>query len=220
MTDNARAHDLPPFLNLGEAYALATKQDADLTQADFLKQMRRHLATGKLTPTGFRNGNGERVEIPKITWADYRPVFQDFGCAIPERASEESWPSPFVDDDSVLVLAATLPMFDGKLASGRPAIAWMDLRFLTQEIAAIWPGHKPASTVSHIGIALNEQGARNVIQKAIDALAKSNPGRVLSQEAGVKAVKAADSNFNREKARDLTKDLTNNTKRGRPTTRR
>jgi hypothetical protein len=59
-----------------------------------------------------------------------------------------------------------------------------------------------------------------VIQKAIDALAKSNPGRVFSQEAGVKAVKVADSNFNRDEARLLTKALTNNTKRGRPTIRK
>jgi hypothetical protein len=213
--------DPPPYLNLEQAYLRAAVEDLD--RAEFLKQMRRHLATGKLTGTGFRNGNGERVEIPKTTWADYRPVFQDFGCAIPERASEESWPSPFVDDDSILVLAAALPMYDlgsDKLASGRPAVAWTDLRFLTQEIAAIWPGHKPASTVSHTGIALNEQGARNVIQKAIDEFAKSNPGRVFSQEAGVKAVKAADSNFNRDKARLLTKDLTNNTKLGRPTIRK
>jgi len=213
--------DLPPYLNLEQAYLRAADVE-DLDRAEFLKQMRRHLATGKLTATGFRNGNGERVEIPKTTWADYCPVFQDFGCAIPERASEESWPSPFVDDPS-WVLAATLPMYDlgsDKLASGRPAIAWTDLRFLTEEIAAIWPGHKPASTVSHTGVALNEQGAHNVIQKAIDEFAKSNPGRVFSQEAGVKAVKAADSKFNRDKARDLTKDLTNNTKRGRPTIRK
>jgi hypothetical protein len=218
MTDD----DLPPYLNLEQAYLRATDVE-DLDRAEFLKRMRRHLATGKSTATGFRNSDGERVEIPKTTWADYRLVFQDGGCAIPDRASEESWPSPFVDDDSILVLAATLPMYDlgsDKLASGRPAIAWTDLRFLTQEIAAIWPGPKPASTAPHTGIALDEQGARNVIQKAIDALAKSNPGRVFSQEAGVKAVKAADSNFNREKARDLTKDLTNNTKRGRPTIRK
>jgi hypothetical protein len=107
-----------------------------------------------------------------------------------------------------------------KLAPGCPAIAWTDLRFLTEEIAAIWPSHKPASTTAHTGSTLNEQGARDVIQNAIDALAINNPGRVLSQEAGAKAVKAADSNFNRDKARELTKELTKNTKRGRPTIRK